>query len=84
MTCTHIILGNCDHWDPDDDNFIGDGSPQHIHAISVMNHKTRSSQTTSSKFDSIMSSISIGLSPNTLVEAVISTIHVDLPVATNK
>ena len=25
MTCTHIILGNCDHWDPDDDNFSRNG-----------------------------------------------------------
>jgi len=84
MMCTHIILGNCDHWDPDDNNFSRDRSPQHIHAISVMNHNTRTSQTTNSEFDSIMSSISTSLSPNTLVEAGICTIHVDLHIAPNK
>ena len=49
-----------------------------------MKHNISVSQTTNSEFNIMMSSISTSLSPNTLVEAVISTINVDLPPAPNR
>ena len=84
MTCTHVILGNVNHWDPNDDNFSRNGSPQSLHAISGMARNIGISQTTNSEFDTMMSSISTSLSPITLVKAVIAMIHVDLPAAPDK
>ena len=49
-----------------------------------MEHNTGISQKDSSKFYIMMSMISISLRSRLLVEAVISTVHVDLPSESNK